>query len=233
MKKNTKMPLEVQYQSHFDNQLKLGPEALGTMASARWRNDPKLLGITLSRYKFVSKMFINFNRVLEVGAGDAWFSRVVSEACKELTLSDFDSIWLDDFNSSKYYMSKQTRYVINDFTKDHLNEKFDGIYALDVLEHIKPNLQNKFLNNICRSLTKQGSAIFGMPSLESQKYASAASREGHVNCQSGEELYRNLNQYFSNVFMFSMSDEVVHTGFMPMAHYLIALCINPRKDFYL
>jgi len=231
MKINKKMPLEVQYQPHFESQLKLGAETLGTMASARWRNDPKLLGITLSRYKFVSKMFINFDKVLEVGAGDAWFSRVVSETCRELTLSDFDSIWLDDFNSSNFYKSKQTRYIINDFTKDHLKEKFDGIYALDVLEHINPNLENIFLNNICRSLTRQGTAIIGMPSLESQKYASAASRAGHVNCQNGDELYSNLSQYFSNVFMFSMSDEVVHTGFMSMAHYLIALCLNPKKDF--
>lgn len=231
MEKNNNSPLEFQYQSHFENQLKFGPETLGTMASARWRNDPKLLGITLSRYKFVSKMFVNFDRVLEVGAGDAWFSRVVSETCKELTLSDFDSIWLGDFDSNNFYKSKQTRYLIHDFTKDYLNEKFDGIYALDVLEHINPNSQDEFLNNICCSLTKQGTAIFGMPSLESQKYASAASREGHVNCQSGQELYRNLNQHFSNVFMFSMSDEVVHTGFMPMAHYLIAMCINPKINF--
>jgi hypothetical protein len=28
--------------------------------------------------------------------------------------------------------------------------------------------------------------------------------------------------------MFSMNDEVVHTGFGPMAHYLIALCAGPR-----
>ena len=30
-------------------------------------------------------------------------------------------------------------------------------------------------------------------------------------------------QYFENVFMFSMNDEVLHTGFAPMGHYLFAL----------
>ena len=31
------------------------------------------------------------------------------------------------------------------------------------------------------------------------------------------------------LFSFSMNDEVVHTGFLPMAHYLIALCCEPRS----
>jgi hypothetical protein len=79
------------------------------------------------------------------------------------------------------------------------------------------------------SLTPSGCAIFGMPSKESQIYASETSKIGHVNCQSGEELRENLKKYFTNVFIFSMSDEVVHTGFTPMAHYLLALCTNPKK----
>ena len=32
-----------------------------------------------------------------------------------------------------------------------------------------------------------------------------------------------MQQFFHNVFVFSMNDEVVHTGYFPMAHYLLAL----------
>ena len=32
-----------------------------------------------------------------------------------------------------------------------------------------------------------------------------------------------MQQFFHNVFIFSMNDEVVHTGYAPMAHYLLAL----------
>mgnify|MGYP007028595943 CR=1 FL=1 len=35
-------------------------------------------------------------------------------------------------------------------------------------------------------------------------------------------------RFFDNVFLFSMNDEVVHTGFTPMAHYLFALCVGPK-----
>ena len=38
-----------------------------------------------------------------------------------------------------------------------------------------------------------------------------------------------MQRHFHNVFLFSMNDEVVHTGFSPMAHYLLALCCTKRR----
>ena len=45
----------------------------------------------------------------------------------------------------------------------------------------------------------------------------------------GSELKSLLEQYFHSVFLFSMNDEVVHTGFYPMAHYLLAICSHKRQ----
>ena len=70
--------------------------------------------------------------------------------------------------------------------------------------------------------------IVGMPSLESQTYASAASRAGHVNCKTGPDLKAVMQRYFHSVFLFSMNDEVVHTGYHKMAHYLIAVAAHRR-----
>ena len=67
-----------------------------------------------------------------------------------------------------------------------------------------------------------------MPSIESQKYASEGSKRGHVNCKTGNKLKELLSKHFCNVFVFSMNDEVVHTGFYPMAHYLIGLCCGKK-----
>lgn len=221
-------PIEKQYSKYFENRDAVGNEVLGSMATNRWRSDSKLLGVTLSRYKFVSKMFRNFESVLEIGAADAWYSRVVFNEVKKLTLSDFDKIWLDDFKSQEIYSESDTEYLIHNFVDSELDSVFTGIYALDVLEHVLPSDQSNFLSHVCASLETHGVAIFGMPSMESQMYASEASKTGHVNCQSGDELKENLEKHFENVFIFSMSDEVVHTGFTPMAHYLLALCVNPK-----
>ena len=68
-----------------------------------------------------------------------------------------------------------------------------------------------------------------MPSLESQKYASEPSKIGHVNCKTAAQLKSLSEVYFNNVFIFSMNDEVLHTGFHPMSHYLFSLCCF-KKD---
>jgi hypothetical protein len=53
---------------------------------------------------------------------------------------------------------------------------------------------------------------------------------GHVNCKSGDELRRLLEPFSRQVMVFSMNDEVVHTGYFPMSHYLIAVaCIGKNQ----
>lgn len=96
------------------------------------------------------------------------------------------------------------------------------------MEHIPKAKEASYLKNICASLTENGICIIGIPSIESQIYASADSKLEHVNCKTGEDLKKSLEKYFNQAFLFSMNDEVVHTGFYKMAHYLMALCCNPK-----
>ena len=75
---------------------KLGLQTLGMMTSQAWYDDPKLLLFTLSRYKFVSKIFLGLNEVLEVGCGDAFPARIVKQTVKNLDVSDYDPILIND-----------------------------------------------------------------------------------------------------------------------------------------
>ncbi len=109
-----------------------------------------------------------------------------------------------------------------------IEENFDGAFAMDVIEHIDPRDEDRFMENVAASLSDHGVFIVGSPSLESQKYASEPSKIGHINCKTGKQLHDFCKRFFHNVFMFGMNDEVLHTGFLPMAHYLIALCANPK-----
>jgi hypothetical protein len=79
-------------------------------------------------------------------------------------------------------------------------------------------------------LIPEGKAIIGMPSQESQPYASPASKAGHINCKSGPDLVRLLETFFHHVFLFSMNDEMIHTGYHKMAHYVLVLCCQRRDD---
>ena len=54
---------------------------------------------------------------------------------------------------------------------------FDGVYPLDVLEHIRPEDEDVFIRNMIAPLTEHGVLILGMPSIESQAYASRLSKQ--------------------------------------------------------
>ena len=204
-----------------------GLETMGMMASQAWYDDPKRLAFALSRYKFVAKMLAGSEHVLEVGCADAFATRVVVQEVKKLTAVDFDPLFVDDTNSR---MSDRWKFEcrVHDMLAGPVAGQFDGAYALDVLEHIVPENEGRFLRNIAASLTPRGVMIIGMPSLESQPYASALSKEGHVNCKTMPDLKKTMQRLFHNVFMFSMNDEVVHTGYHKMAHYLFALGCGKR-----
>jgi hypothetical protein len=101
--------------------------------------------------------------------------------------------------------------------------------ALDVLEHIGPSQEELLLRTVVKSLKDDGVFIVGMPSLETQTYASEANIEAYVNCQAASQLSKTLKGYFSNVFSFGMNDEVLHTGYSGMCHYLSNVCVGPIR----
>jgi 2-polyprenyl-3-methyl-5-hydroxy-6-metoxy-1,4-benzoquinol methylase len=215
------------YEELFQKTAAQAAETLGSHYNYSWKTDPRRMLFAFSRYKFVGKMFEGFDRVLEVGCGDASATRLVQQTVKKVIVTDFDQVFIDDIErrqQSEWRLDAR----VHDMVAAPLQENFDGIFSLDVLEHIEKANELAFLKNICLSLDEHGTFIVGMPSLESQTYASEASKFGHVNCKSGPELRDLLKKYFHSVFMFSMNDEVIHTGFFPMAHYLIAVCCNKK-----
>ena len=219
---------EPQYQRCLDLRDTVGPARLGLMSNQVWRDDPRRLVFVLARYKFVAKMLSGWHHVLEVGCADAFGTRVVLQEVERVTAVDFDPVFVKDAADR---MDERWRFDcrVHDILAGPVAGQFDGAYALDVLEHIEKKHEERFVSHIVQSLTPEGVLIIGTPSIQSQAYASAPSREGHVNCKDYRDLRDLLSRFFHNVFMFSMNDEVVHTGFYPMAHYLFALCSSKRS----
>ena len=218
---------ERQYQGHIALRDEKGLNQLGVRANAVWNDDPKRFGIVLARYKFVAKMLSGKARVLEVGCGDAWASRVVRQEVGALVGIDFDAVFIED---ARQCMQDPWKFEVrvHDMLDGPVAGGFDAAYSLDVLEHIQPSEEDRFIRNIVDSVSAPGVVIVGMPSIESQPYASPVSKQGHVNCKTGADLKAVMLRHFHDVFVFSMNDEVVHTGFYKMAHYLLALCVGKR-----
>jgi len=224
MKRETK---EKQYGLVFETADKHGISKFGLMINESWNEDPKRTLFTLSRYKFVAKMLAGYQRVLEVGCADAFGTRIVQQTVGHITAVDFDPVFIEDAQE-RMNPNWPMELAVHDMLSGPVSGEFDAVYSLDVLEHIEPLEERIFVENMIAPLKKSGVAIIGMPSLESQSHASPQSKAGHVNCKTGETLRNLCKAYFDNVFLFSMNDEVVHTGFSPMAHYLIVLCCGVR-----
>lgn len=226
-----KSPKEKQYQFMVDLRDSRGLVPMSIRASTMWRTDPKLLLFTLSRHKFVAKILAGKERVLEVGCGDAFASRLLHPEVGEVHSIDFDPLFIQDAKT-RAEAGWPVSYEVHDIIRDGPYRRkglFDAAFSLDVIEHIPRKNENAFFRNICRSLKPDGILICGSPSLESQLYASEGSRRGHVNCKRGGDLQKAARKHFKNVFLFGMNDEVLHTGFAPMCHYLFVLAVGPRK----
>ncbi|MCX5954647.1 MAG: class I SAM-dependent methyltransferase [Cyanobacteria bacterium] len=224
---DNKQTKEEQYGLVFDVAEKHGISQLGLMINESWNQDPKRTLFTLSRYKFVAKMLSGYENVLEVGCADAFGSRLVQQAVGHVTAVDFDPIFIEDARK-RFNPHWPLDLAVHDMLSGPPPGKYDAIFSLDVLEHIQPSQEDLFIKNMLTSLKRSGALIVGMPSLESQVHASPQSKAGHVNCKTGTALKDLFQQYFDNVFLFSMNDEVIHTGFTPMAHYLLVLCCGKK-----
>lgn len=224
---NPPRTVEKQYEAHLALRDQYGLIPLGVEKSGSWLTDPRRLVFVLARYKFVAKMLSGKQRVLEIGCGDGWPVPVVLQEVGAVHGVDIDSVFIEDARARS-----NERWAFTCETHDMLTgpvlPAFDAAYSLDVLEHIPQEKEDAFLANLLASLTPDGEAIIGMPSLESQAYASPLSKEGHVNCKSGPVLRALMQKYFRHVFLFSMNDEVVHTGYHPMAQYLFTVCAGKR-----
>lgn len=221
-------PKEAQYHEHLEIRKQKGSAILGLMANRAYQMNPRNLVFILSRYKFVSKMLSGRNRVLEIGCGDATGTRLVLQEVGSICAVDYDPIFVNDVNMR---MDEDWKFDcrVHDITMGPVEENaFDAAYSMDVIEHIPKELEDRYVENIVRSLKDNGTFIVGTPSLQSQVYASEGSLIGHVNCKTQQDLTALLEKYFHNIFVFSMNDEVVHTGFYPMAQYLLALCVGQR-----
>ena len=225
MKKQTTR--EPQYQNCLDIRDRKGLATMGLRGTQVWSDDPRHLLFILARYKFVAKMFSGFGSVLEIGCGDAIGSRLVQQEVRHLKAVDFDGIFVQDA-IDRADPDWPMELAVHDMLAGPVPASFDGIYALDVLEHIPREKEDLFIRNALASLKDDGVLIFGMPSLESQTYASPPSKAGHVNCKSAVDFRQLMKKYFSQVFIFSMNDEVMHTGFYAMSHYVFTLCCGKK-----
>lgn len=200
---------------------------LGPWTTYSLLHDPKHMGFVLARYKFCAKMLEGKRRVLEVGCGDGFGIPVVAQHVESiLGIDPIERLIRGD--KKRLAEIKNIEFKTCDICQNAPDGTFDASYSIDVIEHLDRGLDKPFMENQLKCLTENGVCIIGTPNITANKYASYRSRVQHINLKSQAALRRLLEKYFRNVFTFSMNDEVLHTGYAPMAHYIFGMGVGKR-----
>lgn len=209
-----------------------GAGIMGPYAMNDWLSDPKHILFQLARYKFCAKMLSGFDTVIEVGCGDAFAIPILLQEISNLHCVDIEEIVIGGNIKRNECKNKEEggriSFECKDVTLSPIEGEYDAVISLDVIEHIPQQKEDDFLKNIFSPLKCNGVAIIGTPNITASQYGTVCSQIGHINLKSASGLKVLLLKYFENVFIFSMNDEVIHTGYYPMAHYLMALATGPK-----
>ena len=221
---NNSKDLWLQLEKNIPNQsFQFGP-----YSTQAYFDDPACMAFITSRYKFCAKILSGLKTVLEIGCGDGFGGAIVAQKIDKLICTDINEPLLRDNEKRMSHFSK-IKYQYHDFRERPYEEKIDGIFLVDVIEHIFVSEETNFLKNLSDSISDNGICLIGTPNVSSEKYASEYSKIGHVNLKDHMSLKSIGEKHFKNSFLFGMNDEIVHTGFPQMCHYLWILCVGPKK----
>lgn len=213
---------QCQFDNYEENKFSFGP-----FSSHILRDDPRHIVFMLSRYKFVSKMLEGKKRVVEIGCGDAIGMPIITQTVDYVLGCDWEELLME--GNKKRNKNLNCDFFTCDITNtipDISKGKFDAAFSLDVIEHIPNENEHKYFENITKALKEDGVFIIGTPNITANQYASVLSKAGHINLHSHKTLKEKMEKYFKNCFCFSMNDEMVHTGFGPMAHYIFIMGVG-------
>ena len=201
------------------------PVSFGAMHSYHCRHSPRRILYTLSYYKFAAKLIGSKARVLDIGCGEGLGTWMLAKECGFAHGMDLDPDLIETAKTN--WCDDSIEFSCANFLEP-LRHKYQAVVNFDVIEHIRPDHAVAFIDGMADSLSEHGIAIVGTPNETTRKYASEVTNIGHVNMYTSERLEAEMKERFTQVFMFGANDEVVHTGFPAMCHYLLAVGVRPH-----
>ena len=196
----------------------------GKMGDQKWMiENPLMTTIKFSRFKFASKLISQNDTLLDIGCGQGLSSIFFSDYCKFVYGVDLLSDFLNHDRENIKFIKKS----IFNIHKKNFNRKINIITLIDFIEHFKKSDGALILSKCSKLLEKKGGTlIIGTPSVYSSKYRSKRSKKQHIHEYDGMELKNLCSQYFNRTFLFSMNDELVHTGFYKLAWFNFVICVK-------
>tara|TARA_B100000989_G_scaffold109397_1_gene80282 strand:- start:2124 stop:2783 length:660 start_codon:yes stop_codon:yes gene_type:complete len=217
--------METKHQKLFRDENGDIKDLLSSIEGFSFREDPLSFFITAARYKFATRFIKKEHKVLDAGCGHGFGSIFLSKFSKSVIGGDYDEELVSHNNKEFLSIDSLEFKQLNllDISKEH-EEQYDVVVSMDVIEHFEKSDIDLVANNYSKLLKPGGFAVIGTPNIASQKFASQRRINSHPFEFDYDEFDNVLNKAFRNVFVFSMTDEIVSTQFPKMAWYLMAIC---------
>jgi hypothetical protein len=218
---------------------------------------PSQSAAVLARYNFVAQLLARRHDVAEYGCIDDLGSRMVLQKVRKLSLYDPDPKRIGEIPKELYELLQFAVYA-HDVGSAPLPKMHDAIYSLDTLPYVSRSDEDRYLRNLCRSLSRpQDILIIGCASFAGSDDGAAgwdpafpAARGSRDRSDSewpaessetfdvltrsrpyprtGAMLKALLERYFETVFLFSMAGLAIRPGAPDEADYLFALCSHKK-----
>lgn len=174
---------------------------------ANWKfdfiNDPKGLIFHLSKCKFAMRMASRDRNILELGCEIGVGASVIGEMSKSYLGVDQDRKFIEI--AQKNLPGPKYKFLCDNFLGKRYGT-FDSIVSFDVLDSIKPNQIDLFLDAAVDQLTEEGILILGL--------------------SDSSLIQDKLEKYFFQSWDFGMNGEIVCTD--SIAPYHIFLCCHKK-----
>lgn len=180
--------------------------------------------IALSRYKFAGRHLKKADQVLEAGCGQGVGSVMLTHFAGKVIGVDYDPALIQQCRQ-QYGDLPNLEFDTVDLREPFPEHRhFDAVVSLDVIEHFEPHDAETVIRNLAAVLKEGGLAVIGTPNKVSAPYASARRKASHPVEYDPRTFDRLLSFGFQRRALYAMTDEVVSTGFMDLAWYLMAVC---------
>lgn len=181
-------------------------------------NDLDNLYIHLARYMFVCRQLTAKTKVLEIGCGTGYGSRLMANFCGSVVATDNDPAL------GEYWKKLQQPNLL--FTNEiEAGSQFDVIVSFEVIEHIREAELNGFFSVIKKHLATTGSVFLSTPRALPFEQRSKNRQLEHQREYSPSEFRSLLNKHFQHVFIFGQNDGIISTQNQEMAWNLVAICV--------
>lgn len=155
----------------------------------------------MQRYLF-AKEFVKNKIILDAACGEGYGSHILNKDANKVYAIDIDDEAIAD--AQKKYKQDNIKYILSSIEKLPFEDKmFDLIISFETIEHVNETIQKAFLEEVNRTLKKDGIFIISTPNKRIYSDKVETKNPYHKKEFYKDEFKNFLGQHFEYIYIFN------------------------------